>query len=375
MPDLSPRQRAWVEVCPAAIESNARTLLRQLRPDSCLMAVVKADGYGHGAVTVAQAALRGGASSLGVATLQEGIELRSAGITAPVLLLSALHSEEDLRQCRLHQLMPTLSRLEEAVLCDRISADSNDRFPVQLKLDTGMTRLGAAWEKGAELVAAIRALPRLKLVGLYSHLACADDPDDTLTTVQLERFRTVIQSIPDQGRDLCCHLANSAGALRGMDLHLDLVRVGLALYGHRPAEHLGRELPLQPALSVKARVTLLRDVPAGTGVSYGHRFTTQQPTRLAIVAIGYADGVIRALSGQIEALHRGKRLPQVGAITMDQIVLDATEAEALQIGDVITLLGRDGDESIAPQEWAERSGSITWEILCGFRKRLPRVEV
>lgn len=376
MSELSPRQRAWVEVSPTAIEANCRLLRRQLAPGCQLMAVVKADGYGHGAVTVAKAALRSGASSLGVATLQEGLELRDAGIEAPVLILSALHTPQDLGHCLERRLMPTLSSLDEAKTAAAVAAGrGTDRFPVQLKLDTGMGRLGGEWQEGAGLVQSIRNLPQLKLVGLYSHLACADEPDDQLTQVQLQRFRSVIEALPGGGKDLCCHLANSAGTLKAPGLHLDMVRVGLALYGQSPADHLGMDLALQPALAVKARVSLIREVPSGSGISYGHRFVTSRPSRLAVIGIGYADGVVRALSGRIEVLHRGRRLPQVGNITMDQIILDATGIEDLTVGDTITLLGQDGADCINPQDWSVRCGSIPWEILCGFKHRLPRVEI
>ena len=376
MPELNPRQRAWVEVSPAAIEANARLLLNQL-PQGCqLMAVVKADGYGHGAITVARAALRGGASALGVATLQEGLELRDAGIDAPVLLLSALNEPDDLIHCLDGGLMPTLSSLTEAELGNRIAARRGPvRFPVQLKLDTGMGRLGGDWCRGAALVQAIQDLEHLDLVGIYSHLACADEPDDQLTQVQLQRFQSVISVLPDGGQGVCCHLANSAGTLKDGSLHLDMVRVGLALYGHFPAKHLGTDLPLQPALAVKARVSLIRDVQSGSGVSYGHRFVTERASKLAVVAIGYADGVMRALSGQIEALHQGRRLPQVGNITMDQLILDVTDHPELRVGDSVTLLGRDGDATISPQDWSDRCDSIPWEVLCGFKHRLPRVEI
>ena len=376
MSELSPRQRAWLEVSPTAIEDNCRLLRHQLAPGCQFMAVVKADGYGHGAVTVARAALRGGASSLGVATLQEGLELRTAGIEAPVLILSALRSPEDLSCCLDGRLMPTLSGLDEAKTAAAIAAErGTDRFPVQLKLDTGMARLGGEWQEGAGLVQSIRALPQLQLVGLYSHLACADEPDDQLTQVQLQRFRSVIEALPDGGRGLCCHLANSAGTMQSPSLHLDMVRVGLALYGQAPASHLGRDLPLQPALAVKARVSLIREVPSGSGVSYGHRFVTSRPSRLAVIGIGYADGVVRALSGRIEVLHGGRRLPQVGNITMDQIILDATDVDDLTVGDIVTLLGQDGSERISPEEWSTRCNTIPWEILCGFKHRLPRVEI
>ena len=376
MSELSPRQRAWVEVSPTAIEANCRLLCRQLAPGCQLMAVVKADGYGHGAVTVATAALRGGASSLGVATLQEGLELRDAGIEAPVLILSALPNSEDLRHCLERRLMPTLSSLDEANTAAAVAAwRGTERFPVQLKLDTGMARLGSEWQEGAQLVQSIRALPQLDLVGLYSHLACADEPEDQFTHVQLQRFGSVIEALPDGGRGLCCHLANSAGTLQDPRFHLDMVRVGLALYGQSPAEHLGQDLALQPALAVKARVSLIREVPSGSGVSYGHRFVTSRPSRLAVIAIGYADGVVRALSGRIDVLHRGRRLPQVGNITMDQIIVDATDVEDLTVGDSVTLLGEDGGDRISPQDWSTRCGSIPWEILCGFKHRLPRVEI
>lgn len=376
MSELNPFQRAWVEVSPAAVECNVRSLLRHLKPGTQLMAVVKADGYGHGAVTVARAALQGGASSLGVATLQEGMELREAGISAPILLLSALHSRDGLVHCHQQRLMPTLSSLDEASICNQIGAEQDGPpFPVQLKVDTGMSRLGADWCTGAALVEQIRSMPHLRLVGLYSHLACADVENDATTQLQQQRLHAVIQALPDQGRGLCCHLANSAGTLRDSTLHLDMVRVGLALYGQRPAPHLGADLPLQPALAVKARVSLVRTVPSGTGVSYGHRHITAQESRLAVVAIGYADGVLRALSGKIHVLHQGCPLPQVGSITMDQIVLDASSRPNIKVGDTVTLLGRDGDASIHPQDWAQHCDSISWEILCGFRKRLPRVEI
>ena len=377
--EVDPRQRAWVEIAPAAIEANSAALCRHLNGNSRLMAVVKADGYGHGAETVARAALRGGATELGVATLQEGIELRQRGIDAPMLLLGNLTQAEDLRRCLHWQLMPTLSSMREVLLCQNLASSSGRRFQVQLKMDTGMARLGCDWHEAPRLVRAIRQLDDLELCGLYSHLACADgDPggdDGAVTALQQQRFQEVIRALPQAGRDLCRHLANSAGTLLRPELHHDMVRVGLALYGHAPAEHLGNVIPLQPALAVRARVTLIRSIAAGVGVSYGHRFVSQRPTRLAVVAIGYADGVIRSLSGKIHGLHQGQTIPQVGAITMDQMLFDVSEAPDVEVGSTVTLLGNDGNASISPQHWSDRCDSIPWEILCGFKRRLPRVEV
>ena len=371
------RQRAWVEVSTTALEANARALQRLIGPSTQLMAVVKADGYGHGAVTVAQAARAGGASCFGVATLAEGIELRRAGLQEPVLVLGNLSQAEELRSCLQWQLMPTISGMREALLCQNLASGQGRPMALQLKLDTGMARLGADWQEGPRLVAAIQALEAVELVGVYSHLASADLPDsedDGLTSQQQQRFENVLRSLQEQGLAAGCrHLANSAGALRSRSLHYDLVRVGLALYGHAPAPHLADALALQPAMQLRARVSLVREVGAGVGVSYGHRFRTQRPSRLAVVGIGYADGVPRQLSNQLTVLHLGQPLPQVGAITMDQLVLDATDCPALEVGSVVTLLGRDGDHCITPADWSERCGTIPWEILCGFKHRLPRL--
>ena len=372
-----PRQRAWVEVCEDAVQANARSLRRSLAPGCTLMAVVRADGYGHGAVPGARAAAAGGASSFGVATLQEGVELRQAGLRQPVLVLGNLTQPEELRACLHWQLMPTLSGMREALLCQNLAAGSGRPMAVQLKLDTGMARLGAPWQEGRRIVEAISALEAVELAGLYSHLADADAPGtglDPLTRQQQERFEQVLTAAQQAG--LGCgsrHLANSAGTLRTAQLHYDMVRVGLALYGQRPAPHLGGSLVLQPAMQVRARVSLIREVPAGTGVSYGHRFTTQRPSRLAVVSIGYADGVPRLLSNRLQVLHQGCRIPQVGAITMDQLVLDATDAPELDQGSVVTLLGSDGGERIDPLAWSDPCGTIPWEILCGFKHRLPRL--
>ena len=372
-----PRQRAWVEVNEAALEANARSLRRSLAPGSALMAVVKADGYGHGAVPVARAAAAGGASCFGVATLQEGVELRQAGLQQPVLVLGNLTHPEELRACLHWQLMPTLSGMREALLCQNLAAGSGRPLAVHLKLDTGMARLGAPWQEGQRLVEAIAALEAVDLAGLYSHLADADAPGwglDPLTQKQQQRFDAVLTGLQQAGLSSGSrHLANSAATLRSPQLHYDLVRVGLALYGHRPAAHLGDALALQPAMQVRARVSLMRTVPAGVGVSYGHRFTTSRPSRLAVVGIGYADGVPRLLSNRLQVLFRGRPVPQVGAITMDQLVLDATDVPELDQGAVVTLLGEDGGARIDPLAWSEPCGTIPWEILCGFKHRLPRL--
>jgi alanine racemase len=296
-----------------------------------------------------------------------------------VLVLGNLTQAEELRSCLRWELMPTISSMREAILCQNLASGSGRPMALQLKLDTGMARLGADWQEGPRLVAALRELDAIALAGIYSHLASADsDPsdEDGLTLQQQERFEQVLTSLRVQGLTSGCrHLANSAGTLRSRLHHFDMVRVGLALYGHPPAAHLADAVPLQAAMQVHARVTLIRVVAAGVGVSYGHRFRTQRPSRLAVVAIGYADGVPRQLSNRLDVLFEGRRLPQVGAITMDQLVIDATEAPNLELGSVVTLLGSQGDEQITPTDWSARCDIIPWEVLCGFKRRLPRLDL
>ncbi|KGG15863.1 MULTISPECIES: alanine racemase [unclassified Prochlorococcus] len=376
---IDPRQRAWVEVFPKAIKANSLAIKALLKDNCLLMAVVKADGYGHGSETVADAALAGGADNLGVATLQEALDLRKAGINCQILILGNLISSEELASCLYWDLTPTICSAREAKLCQQLAQIEGKIFSVHLKVDTGMTRLGCDVEDAFDLIDLIDKLPNLLLKGIYSHLALADmelnDKAETFTSKQKEKFQTLLSKLKARKTTLCTHLANSAGTFRDQKLHFDMVRVGLALYGYSPFQKLKKICPLEPALAVRARVTFVRDVPSRVGVSYGHDFVTERNSRLAVVGIGYADGINRALSGKISVLINGDFYPQVGSITMDQLVIDITGNFDIEVGDVVTLLGVDGNCSITPYQWSEVSGSIPWEILCGFKYRLPRVVI
>jgi len=367
--------RAWVEVSCSAIAANVRQLRGVLAPQTELVAVVKADAYGHGAVRVARTALAAGASRLAVATLQEGKELRQAGIDAPILLLGAANDPGEIAAIADWQLQPTLGMPQQALTVSEVMAQRGGTIAVHLKIDTGMSRLGTLWERAAEFVRLVRQLPHLKIASLYSHLATADDPDPTVMQWQQQRFSTAIASLQAHGMALPpLHLANSAATLRDRSCHYDWVRVGLALYGLHPAPHLRSCLALQPALQLKAKVTQVKTIPAGAGVSYGHQFVADRPMPIAVVGIGYADGVPRNLSNRLQVLARGRRLPQIGAITMDQLMLDASAIPDLSPGEVVTLIGQDGEAAIEAPSWAEALGTIDWEILCGFKHRLPRIE-
>ena len=384
-------QRAWVEIDLAALSHNVRQLRHILAPRTQLMAVVKADAYGHGATMVASTVLEAGASGLCVATVEEGIQLREAGITASILLLGATNTPEQVRAIAYWDLQPTICTPRQALIFSEtcrggfrdkfLSIKDNasvktrpDCLSVHLKIDTGMSRLGMPWQEATQFVQLVRSLPNLHIASIYSHLATADSLDPTIMKLQQQRFEEAITQLNTAGiKPPCLHLANSAATLTNQALHYDLVRVGLSLYGLYPAPHLQNAIHLKPVMQVKARVTQVKTISPGTGVSYGYRFIAEQSMPIAIVGIGYADGIPRLLSNKMTVLIRGKKVRQIGSITMDQLMLDVSEIPELQTGEVVTLIGNDGDAYISPDDWAESLGTISWEILCGFKHRLPRV--
>jgi alanine racemase len=370
------RHRAWVEIDRRALGQNVRSIRSLLAPSTELMAVIKADAYGHGAIKVAGTVLEAGATSLAIATIGEGIELREAGITAPILILGAVNTPEEVAALAHWQLQPTLCDAEQVITFATVMEKLDRSLPVHLKIDTGMSRLGTLWPNAGGLVEAVLSRPSLKIASIYSHFATADDPDPTIMNLQYRRFRETIATLKAGGFRLPrLHIANSAATLVDRSLHLDRVRVGLALYGLYPAPHFTGKIPLQSVLQVKARVSQVKTLPAGSGVSYGHRYRCERETRIAVVGIGYADGVPRNLSDRLEVLVRGQVAPQIGAITMDQLMIDASAIPDIRAGDVVTLIGRDGEREISADDWARQLGTISWEILCGFKHRLPRVSI
>lgn len=374
---------AWAEVDLGAVRRNLGVLRGAVAPAE-VWAVVKADGYGHGSVRVAEAALEAGAAGLCVALVEEGERLRAAGVTAPVLVLSEQPSEQ-LERLVMAALQPTVYRVESVGHLRNV-AERAGAAPVEVhvKVDTGMQRVGVPPADVAEVVAAVLAArPDLRLAGLSTHLAVADDPDDPMNAVQLDRFDEVVAAVGVQLRaadidpsSVRVHAANSAAALALPSARRSFVRAGIALYGISPGrgvDHLIGEL--QPALRLVARVSYVKRVAAGTGISYGlrHRFTAD--TDVATVPIGYADGVPRrlALTGG-EVLVGGRRCPIVGVVTMDQLMVDVGEvAGGVRIGDEVVLLGRQGAEEIRAEEWADRLGTIGYEIVCGIGARVGRI--
>ena len=373
--DGDPCQRAWVEIDLKALVHNVAQIKSLLSPQTALMAVVKADAYGHGARIVSEKVLEAGASWLGVATVPEGIELRQAGIDVPILVLGAVNSPEEISAIAHWKLQPTICSPQQAKIFSETLENLEQKLPVHVKLDTGMSRLGTFWQDATEFIELVQKLSNLEIASIYSHLATADDVDPTFMKQQHQRFQSAIASLKATGIIPRLHLANSAATLSDRALHYDMVRVGLSLYGLYPAEHLKQVINLKPVLSVKARVTQVKTISPGTGVSYGYKFVASKETQIAVVGIGYADGVPRSLSNKMKVLIRGQIVPQIGTITMDQLMLDVSSIPDLQVGEVVTLLGEEGNIKIQADDWASALGTISWEILCGFKHRLPRVAV
>ncbi|NEP62630.1 MAG: alanine racemase, partial [Symploca sp. SIO2G7] len=336
---------------------------------------VKADAYGHGAVNVARTALDAGATWLGVATVPEGIELRQAGLQAPILVMGALHHIEEIRALARWQLQPTIVTPKQALVFTEALTDVCVPLPVHLKLDTGMSRLGFDWRQALEFLEFVDGLPALQVFSMYSHFATADDANETEMRRQYNRFERAIAALKTHNRlPGRLHLANTAATLSDADaLQYDMVRVGLGIYGLIPAPHLKSVLSLKPGLEVKARITHLKQIAAGTGVSYGHQFVAQHPMTIAVVGIGYADGVPRLLSNRLSVLIGDHIALQVGAITMDQLMLDVSNIPDLKEGDVVTMICKSCHHRITADDWANCIGTISWEILCGFKHRLPRI--
>jgi alanine racemase len=370
---------AWAEVDLDAIGHNVEMLRRAVEP-SGVWAVVKADGYGHGAVRTAERALLAGAEGLCVALVDEGIELRQAGIEAPILLLSE-QPQERLADAVQHGLTPTAytpRALDQLADQARLA---NAELAIHLNVDTGMQRVGVSPAEAPALVRRLTELaPALRLAGMYTHLACADEPTSPASAQQLARFDAVLAEIEREGLlPELIHVANSAAALAIPEARRSMVRAGIAIYGVSPGpgvDHLTGDL--RPAMSLKARVSHVKRVVAGSSISYGWRHRFEADTTVATLPIGYADGVPRRLGTLPDqagacVLIGERRCPIVGVVTMDQLMVDVGD-DAVEVGDDAVLIGVQGGERIRVEEWAQRLGTIGYEIVCGIGNRIPRIE-
>jgi alanine racemase len=382
----------WAEIDLDAIAHNARELKRHVGGKTELMAVVKANGYGHGAVPVAETALDNGASSLAVHRTLEGVQLRQAGITAPVLIMGytlPAQAEAIVRW----DLTPTVNTLEQAQALSaaasrppfippkacpeqgrRVGGEGKRGLPIHVKVDTGLGRFGLLPQEVADFVRAISELPGLILEGIYTHFAMADAADKSYTLQQFEVYLEVVKRLEEAGFTIPIkHAACSAAALHLSETHLDTVRCGIALYGLRPSSEVEPTIPLRPAMTLKSRVARVCTLPAGSSISYGCTYTTREPTRVALVPVGYGDGYHRLISSRGQVLIRGQRAPIVGRVCMDQFVVKVSHIPDVQQHDEVVLLGRQGGDEISAEEVATWAETINYEVTTSILPRVTRV--
>jgi alanine racemase len=373
---------ARAEISASAIAHNVRAL-KAVVGDSLFCAVVKANGYGHGAELAAKAALVGGADMLAVAIIDEGIELRASGVTAPILLLAEV-PPDTVTAALQNSLTLTIGSVEGAIAAVTSAEALGGRHRVHVKVDTGMHRMGVAPEDVDDVVDILNESESIDLEGIYTHFSVADGSsaeDRAFTREQIEHFDDVVAELAQRGVvPRIVHAANSAGALGYPEARLGMVRIGLSLYGYLPEAWLASALEatgerLVPALTLRANVVAVRRVNVGERPSYRRRRAVENVATIATVPFGYADGYPRRLfDAGAEVLINGQRCPLAGMVTMDMLVIDCDDDD-VQPGTEVVLLGRQGDEEITADEWAERAGTISWEILCGIGARVPRILV
>jgi len=366
---------AWAEINLGAVAQNMQEIRRVTAPTAGILAVVKANAYGHGAVEVSKVALASGASWLGVARVSEGVELREAGIDAPVLVLGYLTPDQYSEAIR-YQLTQAVYTLDMGIALSEVAAKLGTRAKVHIKVDTGMGRLG--WYDSSQLVQDVLKLarqPNLELEGIFTHFAAADEKDKSYTLQQLHKFTEIIEKLRQNGLEFPLrHAANSAAIMELPATHLDLVRAGIILYGLYPSQEVDRsKISLTPVMSLKARVAYVKKVPAGFKVSYGCTYETSRDTVIATISIGYADGYTRLLSSRGEVLLNGRRAPVIGRICMDQLMVDVSNIPDVKIGDEAVLIGRQMGEEISADEIAAALGTINYEVTCMVNHRVPRV--
>ncbi|MCL2215545.1 MAG: alanine racemase [Defluviitaleaceae bacterium] len=391
-------QRAWAEVNLAHISHNLAAIKSRLTPGTSIMGIVKADGYGHGAVPVAQALLAGKctaperpdsgcADALGVAICEEGVDLRQNGITGPILIMG-FTPEPLLPEVLHHNLAQTVFSKQGADALAREAAKHNKQTSVHIKIDTGMSRLGfLPTSESFSDICEIAANPLLNVDGIFTHCATADKLDTSFLLEQQARFEWVLKELSQRGLNIPArHMANSgafAQTLRDENesqrnrLLLDFVRIGISLYGYPPSPEMTEvcvPLGLRPAMRLLAQVSSVKEFPAETGISYGHSFITTRPSTIAVLPVGYADGYSRRLSQGGKVKINGKLAPIAGTICMDQCMVDVTDIPGVKPGDTAVLLGSTED-GISADNLADTLGTISYEILCGIGKRVPRLYV
>ncbi|MBE7032210.1 MAG: alanine racemase [Ruminococcaceae bacterium] len=373
-------QRAWAEIDLDAISHNVKEIKNIIRPDVKLMAVVKADAYGHGAFEVAKACLESGAERLGVAFSDEAVELRKKGIGVPILLLG-VSMPDAIESIIKYDITPAVADVEFAQQLSKAAVAAQKTVKVHIKADTGMFRIGFQFTgddkqrlETVEKIVEISKLPNIEIEGMFTHLSTADEEGRDYTKRQLANFMELDAKLKERGVEIPIrHIANSAGQIRYPELQLDMVRAGIILYGLYPSDEVSYEpLELKPAMKFKARVVNVKNIEKGDSISYGRSFTAEKSTRLATISVGYADGYSRIMSGRAVVSVNGKKVPQVGRICMDQCMIDVSGVNNIDIGDEVTLFG---DGAVSAESVAANLGTINYEVVCMVGRRVPRIYI
>ncbi len=371
----------WVEVSLRAITKNLDTVRRHVGPRLEILAVVKSNAYGLGAVPVTKALERAGANRFGVTCSNEGLELRQAGVRKPILVLTGFWPGEEKRFID-KRLTPTVTRVDDVRLLERAAraARVKSKLRFHLKINTGMNRLGILPSELAAFANALADCRHLQLEGTLTHFASAEDFSARQTDDQEHLFRECLERMHALGISPgIVHMANSGAICARPSTWADMIRPGAILYGYyqsfdppRKGQEVRDQLPLEPSLSMRARIITLRDLPPGQPVGYGARFTTERPSRIAVINAGYADGIMRQRTNRGCALVRGRRVPLVGAISMDLTTLDVTDVPGVALGDIVTIYGKDGNAEIKVSDVAREIGTVTSDLLCALGRRVPR---
>ena len=363
------------EIDLSALDHNCRQIRAFLPRDVRIMAAIKADAYEHGAVRCASRLYHNGVDAFGVALVEEGIQLRETGVSVPILVLSAMLGRQ-LPSALRHGLRPTVSELSFAREISHEAARRGVEAPIHVKVDTGMGRVGITHDQAVERIAEIAEVPGLILEGLYTHFATSDEADRSFANEQLRLFCRVTDGLAERGvRFRYRHAANSGATIDMPEAHFEMVRPGVLFYGMYPSPDVTRRLDLRQVMTIKTNVTLVKRLPAGHGISYGRTFVTQRESLIATLPLGYDDGFLRAYSNKAYVLIRGKRVPVVGRVCMDQTMIDVTDVPGVETGDEVVVYGRQGDEEITIEEAAALAGVIPYEVICLVGKRVPRVYV
>jgi len=370
---MTSRHPTIAEINLPAFRQNLRFVRQRIGPRRALLAVVKANAYGHGMIPISQAALSETVQGLGVAFVEEGLQLRRAGITQPILVMAGFLSEETEALLE-HDLTPVISHPDQLDWLKQKTGRMTRRIGVHIKIDTGMGRLGLLEKEIPPFIERTRSSPKIEILGLMSHFADDDLTDGRSADDQMARFENARKTIEAMEIKIpLLHMANSAAILSLERAWFDMVRPGIMLYGYPPPSLSGAAIPINPVMTLKTRIMHLKRVPAGTSISYGRTFTTRRESLIAILPVGYADGYSRAWSNRGQVLIGGRRAPVVGRVCMDMTMVDATEIPAVRMGDEAVLIGSQGSETLSADELARQLGTIPYEILCAVSSRVPRL--